>query len=192
MAKGSESKAQQDVIDLLLEQHQQIRWLFAEVESTTGKSRAQTFDVLRRLLAVHETAEEEVVHPFARRSVEGGAELTDARLAEEKKAKQMLSDLERMGPDHEDFIGQLQTLRDAVLDHAEREEREEFPQIREQASDKQQRTMATAVKAAEAMAPTHPHPGVESAAKNVAVGPVAAVIDRARDLIRETGGKPKA
>ncbi|MFD7229126.1 hypothetical protein [Streptomyces sp. NPDC059881] len=48
--------------------------------------------------------------------------------------------------------------------------------------------MANAVKAAEATAPTRPHPGVKSAAAN-ALGPVAALIDRTRDTIRKTMGK---
>lgn len=44
--------------------------------------------------------------------------------------------------------------------------------------------MAAAIKAAEAMAPTHPHPGVETAVRNIVVGVVAAVTDRTRDLVR--------
>lgn len=45
--------------------------------------------------------------------------------------------------------------------------------------------MAKAVKAAEAMAPTRPHPGVESATANVALGPVAALMDRTKDAVRK-------
>lgn len=45
--------------------------------------------------------------------------------------------------------------------------------------------MAKGVKAAEAMAPTRPHPGVESAAENVALGPVAALMDRTKDAVRK-------
>lgn len=43
--------------------------------------------------------------------------------------------------------------------------------------------MASAVQAAEAIAPTRPHPGVESAKLNFAVGPFASMLDRARDAI---------
>ena len=45
--------------------------------------------------------------------------------------------------------------------------------------------MAKAVLAAEAIAPTRPHPGVESAKANFAVGPFASMLDRARDLIKQ-------
>jgi hypothetical protein len=48
--------------------------------------------------------------------------------------------------------------------------------------------MAAAVKAAEAMAPTHPHAGVESAAANLLVGPFAAMMDRTRDVLRKATG----
>ncbi|MDH6565281.1 hypothetical protein M2160_000302 [Streptomyces sp. SAI-117] len=44
--------------------------------------------------------------------------------------------------------------------------------------------MARAVKAAEALAPTRPHPGVESGVKNMALGPVAALMDRTKDAVR--------
>ncbi|MER6631468.1 hypothetical protein ABT301_25150 [Streptomyces sp. NPDC000987] len=49
--------------------------------------------------------------------------------------------------------------------------------------------MAAAVRAAEAMAATRPHPGTGSAAKNLTLGTLAAVVDRARDAVRRAMGK---
>ncbi len=71
-----------------------------------------------------------------------------------------------------------------MLAHAAMEEQLVFPQLREELSAAESRGMAAAVKVAQLTAPTHPHPGVESAVKNMMAGPVVAVIDRARDLIR--------
>ncbi|PNG18367.1 hemerythrin, partial [Streptomyces cahuitamycinicus] len=34
-----------------------------------------------------------------------------------------------------------------------------------------------------------PHPGVESGAANVALGPVAALVDRTKDAVRKAMGK---
>jgi hypothetical protein len=48
--------------------------------------------------------------------------------------------------------------------------------------------MGSAVRAAQAIAPTRPHPGVESAKLNFAVGPFASMLDRARDLIQRAMG----
>lgn len=46
-------------------------------------------------------------------------------------------------------------------------------------------SMAKALKAAGAMAPTRPHPGVESGAADVALHPVAALMDRTEDAVRK-------
>jgi hypothetical protein len=40
------------------------------------------------------------------------------------------------------------------------------------------------VRAAEAIAPTRPHPGVESPMANLAVGPFVSLLDRVRDAIK--------
>ena len=48
--------------------------------------------------------------------------------------------------------------------------------------------LTSAVRAAEAIAPTRPHAGVESPLLNFAVGPFASMLDRARDLIQQAVG----
>ena len=176
---------EQDVVDLLLDQHTQIRDLFLEVESASGKAKAEAFQRLVRLLAVHETAEEQVVHPLARLRVEGGDDIVGERLAEEHAAKETLAELERMGPDAPEFPQLLDQLRADVLDHAGREETYEFRYLRREVSAGELRAMAAAVRAAEAVAPTHPHPGVESATANTLAGPALSLFDRTKDLVRK-------
>jgi hemerythrin superfamily protein len=173
-----------DAVDMLLEQHQEIRRLFTEVENAAPDRRQQVFDQLRRLLAVHETAEEQVVHPAARRAVPDGDHVVDERLQEENAAKQVLAELEGMDASSPQFMSRFVQLRDAVLAHAEHEEREEFPQLRAHVNDRQRSMMATGLKTAEKLAPTHPHPGTESATKNTLMGPVASIVDRTRDALR--------
>jgi hemerythrin superfamily protein len=173
-----------DVVTFLLKQHAQIKDLFAEVFAADGDARRDAFQRLVRLLAVHETAEEEMVHPYARRAIDGGDAIVDDRLAEENAAKQALSELEEMGPGHPEFLKRLEVLRLDVLTHARAEERYEFVHLRAESSQAQLRALAAGARAAQAMAPTHPHPGVESATKNMLIGPFAAIKDRARDAIR--------
>jgi hemerythrin superfamily protein len=180
----TETRTTADVVDLLLAQHAQIRDLFAEVLDSTGEQRKKAFDRLVRLLAVHETAEEEIVHPLARRTLDGGEGIVDDRLREEREAKEVLARLDGMNPDEPGFEAELDRLRIAVLTHARAEERYEFYRLRDELGDAERRGLAAAVKAAEALAPTHPHPGVETATENLLVGPAAAVADRVRDLIR--------
>ncbi|MCZ9355367.1 hemerythrin domain-containing protein, partial [Streptomyces mutabilis] len=76
-----------------------------------------------------------------------------------------------------------------VQAHARAEERYEFTHIRRSTDATSLAAMAKAIKAAEAMAPTRPHPGVESGAKNMALGPVAALMDRTKDTVRKAMGK---
>lgn len=177
-----------DVVALLMHQHGQIRNLFDEVEAATGADRRDAFHRLVRMLAVHETAEEEVVHPFARRAFGDASEVVADRLEEERQAKEQLKALEDMGPEDPGFLPALLTLREAVTRHARAEERYEFAALRRTADPQRLARMAAAVRAAEATAPTHPHPGVESGAKNLVMGPLAAVVDRTRDALRKARG----
>jgi Hemerythrin HHE cation binding domain len=181
-----------DVVDLLIQQHMLIRDLFREVEVATGSSRREAFERLVRLLAVHETAEEEVVHPLARSAMDGGEDVVDARLEEERQAKQLLAQLEEMGPDATEFPSLLEQLRGSVLMHAHHEEAYEFRYLRQQCDPNELRALAGMVKAAEAVAPTHPHPGVESAAKNIVMGPVTALFDRTKDLVRDAMSRARS
>jgi hemerythrin superfamily protein len=174
-----------DVVDLLLVQHARIEELFTLAAGSREDAKREAFDDLVRMLAVHETAEEEVVHPLSRGLVDGGDAMVDDRLAEERQAKEMLAALVEAGPDGDGFDDALLLLRDAVLTHARYEERYEFPQLRAKVPAERLRTLATAVRAAEAVAPTRPHPGAESATANLATGPALAVADRALDLVRE-------
>src|SRR2546422_8919096 len=108
-------RTSQDVVTFLIEQHQQIRQLFAKVAAAHGREREQAFFALRRMLAIHEIAEEEVVHPRARRELLGGEYVVDARLAEEHAAKELIAKLEEVQDvDTLQFDEQLSSLKTAV------------------------------------------------------------------------------
>jgi len=172
-----------DVVDLLQRQHEEIRGLFDAVEKASGERRKQKFDELRSLLAVHETAEEEIVHPYAKDKLGGDAAVNDL-LEEEKHGKDTLKRLEGMETGSVAFLPLFREFRKAVEAHAEHEESSEFPQLRIKGTTEELTGMVRLVQAAEAVAPTHPHPGVEGALKNLVLGPVASIADRARDAIR--------
>lgn len=179
------STGKTDVVDLLVQQHGHIRGLFEAFDRAEDVTlRQQAFEELRRYLAVHETAEELITHPRARMA-DGGNDVVDARLAEETDAKKTLADLDGMKVDDPAFAPKLEALREAVVAHAEAEEREEFPLLRADNDEKMLERMAAAVLAAEKIAPTHPHPSVgSSATTNLMAGPVASLIDRTRDAVR--------
>lgn len=184
---GMQTKAgsEQDVVDLLIDQHGQIKKLFADIPAASGDRKQELFHDLVRLLAVHESAEELVVHPTARRKIDNGDPIVSARLAEEDEAKHALADLYDLGVDHADFDTRLREFADKVVKHATAEETEEFVQLRKTVGTQELMRMAGLVRAAEAAAPTRPHPGVgESATANAMMGPPLALFDRIRDAVR--------
>ncbi len=172
-----------DVVSFLKTQHEQIKTLFSEVLAATGGDREHAFVRLRRLMAIHETAEEEIVHPVAKREMAGGERIIAMRLKEEHEAKKMLTELEDLGNGTSEFQAKLQALHSAVLAHAEAEERDEFAVLEKKLEPAQLRRMGRAAELAEAIAPTRPHSGLESHLGNVLVGPFASMIDRVRDFV---------
>lgn len=172
-----------DVVRVLLEQHARIRELFADVKTAEGEHKRHAFDELRALLAVHETAEEMVLRPVTARTA--GQAVVDARNQEEADANEVLKNLERLDVDSPDFDQMLDDFESAVDDHAEAEESEEFPTVLADCDEEQRRTMGTHLRAAEAIAPTHPHPSTAgSTVAQYTVGPIASLIDRTRDAIK--------
>jgi hemerythrin superfamily protein len=173
-----------DVVELLLDQHRVIRELCDEVSSAAEADREQPFRSLLRLLAVHEAVEEELVHPYVKRRVAGAKEAVAERVEEEREVNKMLVALDALGPTNPGFEELFMRFRTALLAHADKEESSEFAGIRSATRPAERAAMAAAVRLASSLAPTHPHPGNESATRALLVGTPMAMMDRARDLLR--------
>ena len=142
------AKLPRDAVDFFIGQHEQIKSLFEQTLGSSGKEREKAFLELRRLLAVHETAEVEFVHSRAKRKMPDGDKVVGARLEEEHEAKTVLAKLEKLDVDAEEFTRQLSKLRDAMLDHAEHEEKEEYSKLQEELSEDELEQMGRAAKLA--------------------------------------------
>jgi hypothetical protein len=180
------TRPQDDAVELLLRQHQEIRRLFLEVEGNAGEVRAEAFARLRRFLAMHETVEQEIIHPLVRRRI--GDQVIDARLEEENQGKRVLGELEEIGPASPEFAPLFASFHAAVLQLAEYEEQQEFPGLRTR-SNAERHAMAVGITAAEATAMDRIFPGVESMPGKMLLGPFAAVSYRIGDLVRKAMGR---
>ena len=176
----------QDVVSFLKSQHEQVKSMFPEVMAASGSEREAAFMQLRRMLAVHETAEEEIVHPRAKSEIPNGDAVVAERLKEENAAKKALAELEEMDVDSTEFETAFAALQSDVIAHAEAEETQEFNMLGDALDDDKLQRMRRAAELAESMAPTRPHAGVDSKTANLMVGPFAAMLDRARDAISGT------
>jgi hemerythrin superfamily protein len=180
-----------DVIDEVLKDHEEIKKLFAKVESASGKAKEEAFQDLVHKLIVHETAEQEIVHPLLKKGDDES--VAEERLAEEKEGEEMLAKLEDMGVDDPKFETTFAQLKADVLDHAEMEEHQEHPRIRASHDADRLKKLGSVFEAAEKIAPTRPHPmGPTSATGNVVVGPFVAIVDRTRDVVRDAMKKLSA
>jgi len=119
-----------DVIDLLLAQHDEIRRLCAGVERSRGAERERRFTELALLVHQHERGERAVVHPAARNGTTIGDEVGVARMLEGAAIQRSLATLHDLGTRHSGFETGFASLYRAILEHATREELDEFPLLR--------------------------------------------------------------
>jgi hemerythrin superfamily protein len=154
MTMNQEAKRREprDVISFLKGQHKRIKTLFARVIEAEGDERATVFVELQDLLAAHEEAEEEVVHPAAERRLANGPAEVRAREKEEAEAKEALSMLAGLDVDSSDFDTQIRKLEKAVLAHAKSEENEEFDKLADKLDESELQRMRTTVQVVEAQA----------------------------------------
>jgi hemerythrin superfamily protein len=181
------SPTRRDVVTRVRRQHDTIRGLFDDVEKAPPARRAEVFQPLVRLLAVHETAEEMVVYPALLFAGSDARAAIRARKSEEDQAKKDLAALEGLDAGSRQFLLQLRTFREDVEAHAAAEEDEVLPLLDEHRAAHELCLMDTWFVMAEAMAPTHAHRfAPESATGNLLLGPAVALVDRVRDLLGTT------
>jgi hemerythrin superfamily protein len=171
-----------ELVAALLEDHEEIRSLFDKVG--TGPRREERFDHLRERLVRHEVAEEAIVRPLTKRYAADGERVAQARVNEESNAEAILKEMEgtEMGSARWDRL--FERLHTAVLRHADKEESVEFPRLQANVDPAELTKRGTMFATAKRLAPTHPHPMTpNSPAATMLLGPIAGVIDRARDAV---------
>lgn len=173
-----------DIVSLLVEDHDEVKQLFAQIDVAPISERGALFRQLTHELVVHEIGEEEIVYPRLRQIAAAEEAVADARIAEEKEAEQLLAQLEDMDPASAEFMTKYTTLKHAVLQHATEEEKVVFPTLRANLSEQELLDLGALLKKAKAAAPTHPHPTApHTPPGNVLAGSMAAVMDKVRDAL---------
>jgi len=103
--------------------------MLAEPADSTAK-RATLYLALKRKLAKHALAEEDVVYPLLHNQgedTEASKELYD----EHADMKILLFELEELLKSGEDWSAQVRSLRDIIQDHVNDEEQVVFPKLRQ-------------------------------------------------------------
>jgi hypothetical protein len=119
-----------------------------------------------------------------------GTAVADTLNHEEEKANEFLASLEKMDVSTPEFDQAFASFERTVLDHARHEEHEEFPPVRERVDPKKLVALGTTLRAAEKIAPTHPHPSTAgSPLAQWTVGPFASLLDHALDVIKKVSNR---
>lgn len=174
----------QTIIEHLKEDHDKVREMFGRLDDTSPEDREELFHDVVFELARHEAAEQALVHPRTR-DADQGDKVADSVIREEQEAEQMMAEMEDMDPESDEFLDMFGKLRTAVLNHADHEERTEFPRIEELLTRDEQVQMAKEFERLEETGPTRPHPKTPNdPATRAVMGPIVGIFDRARDAAR--------
>jgi hemerythrin-like domain-containing protein len=126
-----------DAIELLLSDHAKVRDLLGQLTDTTKraeKTRTELLEKIQLEIEVHARIEEEIFYPAFR---ESGQKAQDERMffesLEEHRAvgELVLPDLLKTEVTSDQFSGRAKVLKELMLHHAEEEEEELFPRVRE-------------------------------------------------------------
>ena len=186
-----------DAIALLQRDHQEVEQLFKQFEKLTErahKSKEKIVNKVIRELAIHSAVEEMLFYPAVRtaalkatvRSLKEAGETVLESLEEHHVVKWTLSELENMSPDDERYDAKFKVLMESVRHHIEEEQGELFPKARRLLGEDMLDALGERIEKAKKIAPTRPHPRApDQPPGNVVAGTVAAVMDRAKDMMRE-------
>ena len=140
-----------DVVDVLLAQHERLRQRFSLLRAACGGDKKTLFDELARLVHVHEVGEHAVVYQVVRDAAAGGNTIAVACAREEAQIVQAFAGLRDLGVGHPTFDTKLAALHQAFLDHTAHEERDEFPRLRQYLPKQSLYTMANELRDIQAM-----------------------------------------
>ena len=184
---------QRDVIEIRERDHREVEEMFAELESLRGASTEEERSRRKTLteqvtieLVRHSVAEEVLVYPQVDAKV--SAEEVEHARKEHAEAEKTLSRLEKLDADDPSFDDELAQLMAEIRHHIEDEEGQMFAHMRQVIDADDLRSLGARVEAFKKVAPTRPHPNVPNEAlPRIAVGPVASLLDRMRDLASGRG-----
>ena len=122
-----------DALRLLKEDHDLVKRILTEGESTTErgvKTRTELFARLKSELTVHEQIEEEILYPALKANPKS-KEIALEAYEEHHVVDEILGELEQTPPDDETWGAKFMVVKENLEHHIEEEEGEMFQQARQ-------------------------------------------------------------
>ena len=122
-----------DAIKLLKQDHEKVKKMLDELESTTEralKKRETLSEELKQELKVHEAIEEEIFYPALRKKLDDD-EIVLEGYEEHHAVDMLLDELVGVPYDHETWGPKMKVIKENIEHHIEEEEGQMFKQARE-------------------------------------------------------------
>ena len=125
-----------NAIDLLTQDHNEVRALFerfkaAQEQEDTAEMSTVASSIFEEL-EVHTTIEEEVFYPAVRDASEDLAEVVDEGLQEHHVVDVLMNECRDLQAGADEWVAKITVLIENVEHHADEEEEEMFPDVREE------------------------------------------------------------
>ena len=128
-----ERGTQMDALSLLKEDHDKVKKMLDELESTTErgvKTREELFTKVRQELEVHETIEEQIFYP-ALKNHPKTREITLEAYEEHHVVDTVMAEIQELAYDDETWGAKFTVMKENVEHHIEEEEGEMFKQAKQ-------------------------------------------------------------
>jgi hemerythrin superfamily protein len=178
-----------DVVDELTSDHHEALELLDRIGSTQDQQqRRDLADTVIGEVVRHSVAEEMYVYPAMRDHVPGGKDLVEHDADEHKELEAVMKRLESADTTDERFDDLVREMTEKLRHHAQDEEDEQFPRLREQLPRETLVELRGKVDRAKQLAPTRPHPHAPNAELfHKLAGPGVGMVDRMRDKLTSRG-----
>jgi hemerythrin superfamily protein len=117
-----------NAIDLLKQQHDEVKALFKKIQRAEGEEKQELFDEIADALAIHSAIEEQHFYPATKD--DRTEELLHEAVEEHLSVKRIVADMLELEPSDPQFDAKCKVLEEQVEHHVEEEEGELFPKVR--------------------------------------------------------------
>lgn len=177
--------AEQDVVDFLTNDHALMIALLETIQETADpKERRDLADTLIAEVMRHAVAEEMHVYPAVEKYVPNGKEEVEHDKKEHDELVDVMKRIEDLDSEDPRFLQEVREMHALLSHHANDEETDQFPKLRQHIPREELVELRGKVEAAMKAAPTRPHPSApHSELFHKTLGPGVGFIDRLRDKL---------
>ena len=127
-----------DALELLTADHNRVRGLFTRFQAAEGENDAQAARLAAKIfeeLEIHTKIEEEIFYPAVTKLNDEIHDLVTEGCEEHHVVDELMSEAKGLTPSDEAWAAKVKVLIENVEHHAEEEEQEMFPKIRQAMND---------------------------------------------------------